>query len=65
MRRFAAHLFADRRAQDLVEYALLVALVGLVGMAAWSALQTRIGATYTNYDTRTQSLWRPLDPATP
>lgn len=55
-------LLRAKDAQDLVEYALLVALVGFVGMAAWSALQTRLGTTYGNYDTRTQNLWRPPDP---
>jgi Flp pilus assembly pilin Flp len=65
MRPFARRLLGETLAQDMVEYALLVALVGLVGMAAWSALETRLGQAYTNYDTRTQNLWRPPDPATP
>lgn len=63
MRPLVRRLLGDPLGQDLVEYALLVALVGLMGMAAWSALQTRVGQAYTNYDTRTQNLWRTPDPA--
>jgi len=58
-------LLRAQDAQDLVEYALLVALVGLVGIAAWNAFEARLGQAYGNYDTRTQNLWRPPDPATP
>ena len=63
MRQLGRRLSGDDLGQDLVEYALLVALVGLVGMAAWTSLQARLGPAYTGYDTRTQNLWRPPDPA--
>lgn len=63
MRSILSRLVRDRQAQDLVEYALLVALVGLVGIAAWNAFEARLGQAYQNYDTRTQNLWRPPDPA--
>lgn len=48
--------------QDLVEYALLVALVGFVALAAAPAIQNAIGAAYALYDTGTQDLWQPPDP---
>ena len=52
----------DTDAQDLIEYALLVALVGLVGIVAWSVFQGRVGQAYTNYDSRTQTIYAPKDP---
>ena len=63
MRTFLARLRRDLDAQDLVEYALLVALVGLVGIAAWSLIRTNLGTRYQQYDTDTQDLYAPADPA--
>jgi Flp pilus assembly pilin Flp len=63
MRTFLARLRRDIDAQDLVEYALLVALVGLVGIAAWSLIRTNLGTRYQQYDTDTQDLYAPEDPA--
>ena len=63
MRTFVARIVGDCTAQDLVEYALLVALVGLIGILAWNTFEARVGQAYQNYDTRTQNLWRPPDPA--
>ena len=62
MRPFLSRLARDHRAQDLLEYALLVALVGLAGMAAWSVIRTGLGQAYIAYDTNTQGNWRPNDP---
>jgi Flp pilus assembly pilin Flp len=50
------------RGQDLNEYALLTALVGIISVAAWSAIEGSLGAAYTNYDTGTQSIWASPDP---
>jgi Flp pilus assembly pilin Flp len=63
MRTLLARLRRDIDAQDLVEYALLVALVGLVGIAAWSLIRTNLGTRYQQYDTDTQDLYAPADPA--
>lgn len=62
MYAFLRRLRRDIDAQDLVEYALLVALVGLVGIAAWSVFQGRVGQAYKNYDSRTQTIYAPKDP---
>jgi Flp pilus assembly pilin Flp len=43
--------------QDLVEYALLTALIGLVGVTVWSTIVTLIGDRYTDYDNGVQGLW--------
>jgi len=49
--------------QDLVEYALLVALIGLVAAAAAPTLETAISTAYASWNTDNQSLWQPPDPA--
>jgi Flp pilus assembly pilin Flp len=63
MKKMLVSLVRDEEGQDLVEYALLVALVGLVGIAAWSLIRTNLGTRYQQYDTDTQDLYAPADPA--
>ncbi len=53
----------DDRGQDLVEYALLTALFGVAAIAAAPAIQAALSAAYGAWDTNTQNLWRPPDPA--
>jgi prepilin peptidase CpaA len=48
--------WADDDGQDLVEYALLVAFVGLAALAAWLAIQNALGAAYGRMDARQQNL---------
>jgi pilus assembly protein Flp/PilA len=43
--------FADERGQDLVEYALVAALVGLGAVASIKTLSTKIGAGFTSIGT--------------
>ncbi|MEZ5292655.1 MAG: hypothetical protein R2745_16355 [Vicinamibacterales bacterium] len=52
----------DERGQDLVEYALLTAGIGLAGIATWPTIAQTIGTVYSALDTRTQALWAPCDP---
>jgi len=40
--------------QDLVEYALLAALIGVSGVLLWSAIAQLIGARYGDYNTNVQ-----------
>ena len=55
-------LLVDDSGQDLIEYALLTAGLGLVGIAVWPAITAAVGVTYGNLDTRTQNLWRVPNP---
>jgi Flp pilus assembly pilin Flp len=48
--------------QDLVEYALLTAFIGMAGAAAWNLIQTAIGVAYSSYITAVWNLWDPPDP---
>jgi Flp pilus assembly pilin Flp len=50
-------VLVDDEAQDLIEYALLVAFVGLAAMAAFVAVQNAIAAGYIGWDTAEQALW--------
>lgn len=59
VRRFAA----DDRGQDLIEYALLTAAVGLAGAASWPFIEQAIGTAYRALDTNTQNLWDPPPPS--
>jgi Flp pilus assembly pilin Flp len=58
LRRFVR----EDECQDLVEYAMLVAFVGLAGAAAWLALQAALADGYIHFDTEEQDKWEPPDP---
>ena len=49
--------------QDLVEYALLVALVAVVSAVALGSLQDALKTTYESWDTGNQNLWIMPPPA--
>ena len=55
-------LLSDDTGQDLIEYALLAATIGLVGIVAWQNIVTGIGDAYQGWDTNTQAIWEPQDP---
>lgn len=61
-RAFTAALWRDERGQDLVEYALLTAAVGVVGAATWPSLASAIGTAYRALGQNQESLWIPPDP---
>ena len=46
----------DDRGQDLIEYALLAGLVGIVGIVVWANILTAMNTTYTGWDANVQSL---------
>lgn len=50
-------LIRDDEGQDLIEYALLTAGIGLAGIAVWPAITTAIGVAYQSFDADTQDLW--------
>ena len=55
-------LLRDEDGQDVIEYALLTASVGLMGIATWPLIAAGIGATYQRLDAQTQDLWQVPDP---
>ena len=48
--------------QDVIEYALLTATIGLAGIATWPLIEAAIAVTYQQFDTNTQDLWEVPDP---
>lgn len=48
---------ADQGGQDLIEYALLSAVVGLVALATMNALGITIGTVYSSLNTAVNGLW--------
>jgi Flp pilus assembly pilin Flp len=55
--RLLRELAADDQGQDLIEYALLTAAIGLAAVATWSLVADGIENAYQGVDTATQDLW--------
>ena len=55
-------LFRDDRGQDIVEYALLTAFIGLAGILVWDLIRQSIGNTYSSWVTGVDSLAVPPAP---
>lgn len=62
MRTLLEQLVSDETGQDVIEYALLTASIGLAGIAAWPVIVTSIGNVYGTLDTNTQNLWEVPNP---
>jgi Flp pilus assembly pilin Flp len=46
----------EEEGQDLIEYALLAGLLGIVGIVAWANILTAMNTTYTGWDANVQGL---------
>lgn len=62
MRPLLVRLLADERGQDIIEYVLLTATIGVSAIAVWPLIEASIALTYSTLDTDTQNLWVPPDP---
>jgi Flp pilus assembly pilin Flp len=63
--QFAIEFARDDSAQDLVEYALLAAFIGISGYVALSAIAPALASTYSTWldpSTGVPSLWDPPAP---
>lgn len=58
-------LLTDDQGQDLIEYALLSAFIGLVSVVTWGLIAGQLGTGYSAFDTNTQAIWASPDPVTP
>ena len=52
----------EDRGQDLIEYALLTAGVGVLSAATWRLIANAIGRAYTTLESNTHNLWEPPPP---
>jgi Flp pilus assembly pilin Flp len=52
----------DEDGQDLIEYALLTALIAIAGILGFQAIGVAINASYTSWDTANQLLWETPPP---
>lgn len=62
MRTLIARFLADDSGQDLVEYVLLGAFIGVVAVIVWANISTLIGVRYTEYNTNVNDLWASPEP---
>ena len=61
-RSIGFRLLSEETGQDLVEYALLTAAIGLAGAAIFPLILSSIGVTYGNWGSNVNSLSLPPDP---
>ena len=52
----------DERGDDLIEYALLAGLIGLVGVLAFNTVSGKMSNAYTGWNANAQSQWVPDAP---
>ena len=57
MKSMLVRLLSDTGGQDLIEYALLTAVIGFAGLFAVDALLSSMGVTYGSWVTGVDSLW--------
>ena len=56
-------LWTDDGGQDLIEYALLAAIISIAGVVALTAFGGKMRAGYLGWDTAQQAAWVPCRPA--
>ena len=61
-RAVAARFATDDSGQDLIEYALLTAIIGISGVLILSTLSSKMGAAYGGWNTAGQNAWEPCPP---
>ena len=62
VRAVAAGVIADDSGQDLIEYAVLTAIIGISGVLILSTLSTTMGTAYSRWNTAGQNAWQPCPP---
>jgi Flp pilus assembly pilin Flp len=60
---WATRLLSDDSGQDLIEYALLTTFIALVSVVVFDWIRTAIATVYGTWNTETNNIWYPPDPA--
>ena len=55
-------LVACEEGQDLIEYALLTAIIAIAGLLVFSTYSTKMGNAYSGWNTGAQNAWEPCPP---
>ena len=58
----ALQFISDDSGQDLIEYALLTAIIGISGVFILSTLAMTMGTAYSSWITAGQNAWEPGSP---
>ena len=61
-RAVVAGVIADDGGQDLIEYALLTAIIGIAGLLVLSTLPTTMRTRYIDRNAAVQTAWQPCPP---
>ncbi len=62
LRKLSGRWRRETTGQDLVEYALLAALIGMAAVASAPLIETALSAAYVGWNQGTQDLWITPDP---
>ena len=62
MIRTVVTLIGDDSGQDLLEYALLASLIGIVGALVFPGIAAEMGAAYDSWLTGAEAVWDPPAP---
>ena len=62
MQQLISRVLREECGQDVIEYALLAAFIGTVGIVAWQSIGTGIFNAYEGWDGGVQKLYSPPDP---
>jgi Flp pilus assembly pilin Flp len=65
MRNLLTRLITEDSGQDIIEYAILSALISTVGVFTWHNIGTGVNTAYGNWNTGVQDLWVPEQPIAP
>jgi len=52
MKNFLMNLYRDEQGQDLIEYALVVALIAFAAVSGMNTVATKINSAFTNIGTK-------------
>jgi Flp pilus assembly pilin Flp len=61
-RALTERFISDDGGQDLIEYGLLTAIIGIAGLLVMSTFSTKMGTAYSNWNTAGQTAWQPCPP---
>jgi Flp pilus assembly pilin Flp len=62
MRKLWRALRRDESGQDLLEYALLAATIGIAGALIFPSIVNKLSDNYADANTEIQADWQPCDP---